>query len=110
MRDNSRRTWVADPRDYPGALTHMLKAGLLVFPPPKHPVDLRDWSQWLKFKFGAWKKTIQILDDWCFLRSWAVAKPLCLKRGFVEMDWMRRPFSEVFSKRWRNGIAQECSR
>src|SRR5262249_409861 len=35
-----------DPKDYPGALPHMLKAGSLVFAPPKHPVDLRDWSQW----------------------------------------------------------------
>jgi formylglycine-generating enzyme required for sulfatase activity len=26
--------------DYPGALPHMLKAGSLVFTPPKHPVDL----------------------------------------------------------------------
>ena len=33
-----------DPKDYPGALPHMLKAGSLVFTPPKHPVDLRDWS------------------------------------------------------------------
>ena len=46
-----------DPKDYPGALPHMLKAGSLVFAPPKHPVDLRDWSQWWTFKFGAnWKR------------------------------------------------------
>lgn len=46
-----------DPRDYPGASPHMLKAGSLVFTPPKHPVDLRDWSQWWNFKFGAnWKR------------------------------------------------------
>ena len=32
--------------DYPGALPHMLKAGSLVFFPPKHPVGTRDWSQW----------------------------------------------------------------
>jgi len=43
--------------DYPGALPHMLKAGSLVFSPPKHPVDLRDWSQWWAFKFGAnWRR------------------------------------------------------
>jgi formylglycine-generating enzyme len=43
--------------DYPGALTHMLKAGSLVFTPPKHSVDLRDWSQWWAFKFGAnWRR------------------------------------------------------
>ena len=42
-----------DAKDYPGVLPHMLKAGSLVFTPPKHPVDLTDWSQWWKFKFGA---------------------------------------------------------
>jgi formylglycine-generating enzyme required for sulfatase activity len=43
--------------DYPGALPHMLRAGSLVFTPPKHPVDLRDWSQWWQFKFGAnWRR------------------------------------------------------
>jgi formylglycine-generating enzyme required for sulfatase activity len=43
-----------DPKDYPGALPHMLKAGSLVFKAPKQaPVDVRDWSQWWTFKFGA---------------------------------------------------------
>ena len=43
--------------DYPGALPRMLKAGSLVFTPPKEPVDLRDWSKWWKFKFGAnWRR------------------------------------------------------
>src|SRR3954465_9228198 len=32
-----------DAKDYPGALPHMLKAGSLVFTPPDHPVDTRDW-------------------------------------------------------------------
>jgi formylglycine-generating enzyme required for sulfatase activity len=46
-----------DPRDYPGALPHMIRAGSLVFTPPKHPVDLRDWSQWWTFKLGAnWRR------------------------------------------------------
>ena len=46
-----------DAKDYPGALPHMLKAGSLVFNPPRHPVDLHDWSQWWTFKFGAnWKR------------------------------------------------------
>ena len=46
-----------DPRDYPGALPLMLRAGSLTFSPPSGPVDLRDWSQWWKFQFGAtWKK------------------------------------------------------
>src|SRR6185312_13158507 len=35
--------------DYPGALPHMLKAGSLVFTPPKTPVSLHDWSQWWTF-------------------------------------------------------------
>jgi formylglycine-generating enzyme required for sulfatase activity len=43
--------------DYPGALPHMIRAGSLVFTPPKHPVDLGDWSQWWKFQFGAnWRR------------------------------------------------------
>jgi sulfatase modifying factor 1 len=46
-----------DPKDYPGALPHMLRAGSLAFTPPKHPVDLSDWSQWWAFKFGAdWRR------------------------------------------------------
>ena len=46
-----------DPKDYPGALPHMLRAGSLVFNPAKHPVDLGDWSQWWVFKFGAnWRR------------------------------------------------------
>ena len=59
-----------DPKDYPGALPHMLRAGSLMFDPPTHPVDIRDWSQWWTFKFGAtWRKpygsgsTIKALDD-----------------------------------------------
>jgi sulfatase modifying factor 1 len=46
-----------DPKDYPGALPHMLKAGSLVFTPPDQPVDLRDWSQWWNFRFSAnWRR------------------------------------------------------
>ncbi|HKD52648.1 MAG TPA: formylglycine-generating enzyme family protein [Steroidobacteraceae bacterium] len=46
-----------DPKDYPGALPHMLKAGSLVFTPPHHRVDLADWSQWWRFRFGAyWRR------------------------------------------------------
>jgi len=59
-----------DPKDYPGALPHMLKAGSLVFTPPTHPVDTRDWSQWWAFKFRAnWRRpygpgsSIKGLDD-----------------------------------------------
>ncbi|WP_418291969.1 formylglycine-generating enzyme family protein [Methylobacterium durans] len=46
-----------DPKDYPGALPHMLQPGSLVFKPPKGPVDLRDWSAWWRFKFGVhWRR------------------------------------------------------
>jgi formylglycine-generating enzyme len=59
-----------DAKDYPRALPHMLKAGSLIFAPPRGPVDLRDWSQWWQFKFGAhWRRpygprsSISGLDD-----------------------------------------------
>jgi len=44
---------VPDAKDYPGALPHMLYAGSLVFSPPQHVVNLRDWSQWWQFLKGA---------------------------------------------------------
>ena len=59
-----------DAKDYPGALPEMLKAGSLIFSAPRGPVDLRDWSQWWQFKFGAnWRRpygprsSISGLDD-----------------------------------------------
>ncbi|HEY4370082.1 MAG TPA: formylglycine-generating enzyme family protein [Steroidobacteraceae bacterium] len=59
-----------DAKDYPGALPHMLKAGSLVFRPPQQRVDLRDWSNWWQFKFGAnWRRpygagsSVRGLDD-----------------------------------------------
>jgi sulfatase modifying factor 1 len=42
-----------NPKDYPGALPHMLYAGSLVFVPPAHPVDLGNWSEWWTFLKGA---------------------------------------------------------
>ena len=45
-----------NPKDYPGALPHMLYAGSLVFSQPARAVGLRDWSQWWAFMKGA---------DWC---------------------------------------------
>lgn len=46
-----------DPKDYPGALPHMLKAGSLVFRSPGRPVDLRNWGEWWSFEFGAnWRR------------------------------------------------------
>src|SRR5580698_9982594 len=44
---------VPDPKDYPGALPHMLYAGSLVFIHPPSTFDLRDWSQWWTFMKGA---------------------------------------------------------
>ncbi len=48
----------------------MLYAGSLVFSPPDHPVDLRNWSQWWTFLRGAnWrrpygpKSNINVLDN-----------------------------------------------
>ncbi len=42
-----------DPKDYPGALPHMIYAGSLVFSPPPRQVDLRDWSRGWNFLKGA---------------------------------------------------------
>jgi formylglycine-generating enzyme required for sulfatase activity len=42
-----------DPKDYPGALPHMLYAGSLVFTPPPSVSNLRDWGQWWQFMKGA---------------------------------------------------------
>ena len=48
-----------DPKMYPGAQAHMLKAGSLVFTPPAHAVDTRDWSQWWRFVFRAcWRRPL----------------------------------------------------
>ena len=48
---------VPDPKDYPGALPHMLYAGSLVFQVPKQRVDLRDWGSWWNFQQGAtWRR------------------------------------------------------
>ncbi len=59
-----------DPKDYPGALPHMLRAGSLVFSPPDYPVALNNWSRWWAFVFGAnWRRpsgpgsSIRGLDD-----------------------------------------------
>lgn len=59
-----------DPRDYPGALPHMLRAGSLIFVAPRGRVDLQDWTSWWRFEFGAdWRhpygpeSSISGLDD-----------------------------------------------
>jgi formylglycine-generating enzyme len=60
-----------DPKDYPGALPQMLKAGSLVFKAPKRAVDLTQWANWWSFQFGAnWRRpygprsSITGLDDY----------------------------------------------
>ena len=61
---------IPDPKDYPGMLPHMVYAGSLMFSPPNHPVNLRDFSQWWTFAKGAqWRhpygpgSNIRGLDD-----------------------------------------------
>jgi sulfatase modifying factor 1 len=59
-----------DPKDYPGALSHMLYAGSLVFVRPPSTFDLHDWCQWWSFmKAADWrhpygpKSNINTSDD-----------------------------------------------
>jgi sulfatase modifying factor 1 len=59
-----------DPKNYPGALPHMLYAGSLVFVPPPAVHGLRDWSQWWQFmKAADWRhpygprSNINVLDN-----------------------------------------------
>jgi len=73
-----------DPKDYPGALPNMLKAGSLVFIQPKS-VNGPDIIQWWTFKFGAnWRRPLGGLSDlrgkldhpvihvaWCDARAYA---------------------------------------
>jgi formylglycine-generating enzyme required for sulfatase activity len=52
-----------DPKDYPGALPNMLKAGSLVFHSPK-TVSGSNIEQWWTFKFGAnWRRPYGGLSD-----------------------------------------------
>ena len=75
-----------DADQYPGALPEMMNPGSLVFAPPHHRLaDLKDWSQWWRFKFGAsWRhpygkdSPFQMLDDhpvvhvaWCDVVAYA---------------------------------------
>jgi formylglycine-generating enzyme required for sulfatase activity len=59
IRATGHRTFAEippDPKDYPGALPHMLYAGSLVFSPPPRVTSLRDWSQWWDFmKDADWR-------------------------------------------------------
>jgi formylglycine-generating enzyme required for sulfatase activity len=50
---------VPDPKDYPGALPHMLYAGSLVFQKTPGAVDLRNPTEWWDFVKGAnWKRPL----------------------------------------------------
>src|SRR6202051_3310832 len=42
-----------DPKDYPGALPHMLKPGALVFSQPEQPVEPGNFEHWWNFQYGA---------------------------------------------------------
>jgi hypothetical protein len=59
-----------DPKSYPGALPHMLYAGSLVFVPPRHPVDLKNFGEWWRYlKDANWrhphgpKSNVNALDN-----------------------------------------------
>ena len=53
-----------DPADYPGMPPEMAKAGSLVFNRTVGPVDLRDFSQWWSFGFGAdWRHPLGPRSD-----------------------------------------------
>jgi Sulfatase-modifying factor enzyme 1 len=47
----------------------MLDAGSLVFSPPNHPVDLKNWGQWWTLRGASWrrpygpKSNIDVLDS-----------------------------------------------
>ena len=56
VRATGHRTFAEippDPKNYPGALPHMLYAGSLVFTPPLHPVDLKNLGEWWAYTKGA---------------------------------------------------------
>lgn len=53
-----------DPADYPGMPPEMAKAGSLVFNRTAGPVDLRDFTQWWHFGFGAnWRHPLGPQSD-----------------------------------------------
>jgi len=72
VRATGHRTFAEippDPKNYPGALPHMLYAGSLVFTPPNRPVNLKNWGEWWTFMRDAnWrhpygpKSSINALD------------------------------------------------
>ena len=56
VRATGHRTFAEippDPKNYPGALPHMLYAGSLVFTPLSHPIDLKNLDEWWTYAKGA---------------------------------------------------------
>lgn len=54
---------IPDEKDYPGALPEMLRAGSLVFMPPK-ALNGNDLTQWWTFKFGTnWRRPLGGISD-----------------------------------------------
>ncbi|MEY9151072.1 formylglycine-generating enzyme required for sulfatase activity [Bradyrhizobium elkanii] len=78
-----------EAKDYPGALPHMLKAGSLIFTPPKRPVDLRDWSQMVEFQ--VWRQLAPAIRPPQFDQRPRRSSrgPHCLSRcrGLRDMGW-----------------------
>ena len=75
-----------DPKDYPGALPHMLYAGSLVFTPPAGPVDLRDFREW-----------------WCLMPGRELAPPL---RAEEQHQRARQSSSRARGVRRRAGLRE----
>jgi formylglycine-generating enzyme required for sulfatase activity len=60
VRETGYASWAEidpDPKHYPGARPEMLRAGGLVFTPPRKVEGMEDWSQWWRYTFGAnWRR------------------------------------------------------
>lgn len=60
-----------DPRDYPGMLADMARAGSLVFRKPPGPVDMQQPGNWWEFVFGAdWFHPLGPASDVATLDLW----------------------------------------